>query len=98
MKKYKNQTEMFNDIWETREHKSELTGKPLFNKNHYKWHWQFLHVLPKGTYPKYKLNPDNILLALPDEHGNQETYKIFQQKKAELQREYYKKYYNKTFE
>lgn len=95
--KFKNQKELFNFIWETRAAQngfvSELSGEPLFNKNHFQWHWQFLHVLPKGTYPKYKLNPDNIILGTPSEHENQESFKLFQDKKSELKRKYYDEYY-----
>lgn len=90
---FKNQTELFNYIWDTRSHRSELTDKPLLPKGHPKWHFQFLHVLPKGSYPYYKLNPDNILLGLPDEHVNQEQYEVFREKKQKLLKEYYEKYY-----
>ena len=93
----KNQKELFNHIWNTREHRSELTGKPLYNTNHSQWHWQFLHVLPKGSYPKYKLNPDNIMLALPEEHQNQNKYDKFKEKYEELRRQYYKEHYGKEF-
>ena len=60
-------------------------------------HWQCLHILPKGTYPKYKLEPKNILLALPDEHERQEQFDVFIEKRDELKREYYKEYYGKIF-
>ena len=96
--KFKNQTELFNYIWETRPHKSELSGFNLLPKGHYQWHWQFLHVLPKGTYPRYKLNPKNIILGLPSEHDQQESFPEFLAKKQELTREYYKEFYNKEFE
>lgn len=95
---FKNQKEMFLWIWESREHVSELTGEDLLPPSHSQWHWQFLHVLPKGSYPKYKLNPDNILLGTPTEHTNQEHYKVFNDKQLELKRAYYKEYYNKDFD
>ena len=95
---FKNQTELFNHIWETREQVSELSGKPLLFKGHFQWYWQFLHVLPKGTYPKYKLNPDNIILALPEEHENQEQFNSFLERRQELTREYYREHYCKEFE
>jgi len=85
---FKNQKEMFDYIWETRPHISELSGDPLLPKGHFKWHWQFLHVLPKGSYQSYKLNPDNILLALPHEHEKQEQYKAFNDKKEVLRMAY----------
>jgi hypothetical protein len=95
---FKNQIQMFNYIWETREHISQLSGKPLLNKSHPQWHWQFLHVLPKGSYPYFKFNPENILLGLPEEHEKQTSFKIFTDKSDELKREYYKIYYGKTFD
>lgn len=94
---FKTQSEMFAWIWENRPHISELTGKPLLPKGHFQWHWQMLHVLPKGSYPSYKLNPDNILLALPEEHQYQEEFKEFIEKRDALKRQYYKEVYNKQF-
>lgn len=94
---FQTQKEMFKYIYETRKHVSELTGRPLLPIGHFKFHWQFLHVLSKGTYPYYKLNPDNILLALPEEHEKQEMFSIFNEKKEKLRREYYRIYYNKEF-
>lgn len=96
-KQFKNQAELFRHIWEVRPHFSELSGKPLLRPGHYQWHWQFLHVLPKGIYPKYKLNPDNIILATPEEHDLQETFQKFREKKEELTQEYYKEFYGKEF-
>lgn len=59
---------MFLRIWEERPHFSEVSGKPLLPMGAEMWHWQFAHILPKGAYPRYKLNPDNIILLTPDEH------------------------------
>lgn len=95
---FKSQIEMFNWIWDYRFHVSELSGEPLVEKGHLYWHWQFLHVLPKGSYPHYKLNSDNILLGTVKEHDTQEHFKVFQDKKQQLRQEYYEKYYNKTYE
>lgn len=97
MIEFKNQNEMFNWIWDNRPHVSELTGASLLPKGHTQWHWQFAHVLPKGTYPKWKLNPNNVMIVLPEEHNNQERFKKFLDKKEELRREYYKLYYGKEF-
>lgn len=98
MKTFKNQKEMFVWIWDARHHQSELSGKQLLHPNHPQWHWQFLHVLPKGSYPKYKLNPDNILLGLPEEHERQEQFEVFKKKKLELKRQYYKEFYGKEYD
>jgi hypothetical protein len=93
MKDFKNLTELFNYVWETREHVSELSGEPLLPKGHSKHHWQYLHLLGKN-YTHYKLNPNNIILALPEEHERQETFPKFIERRDELKREYYDKYYN----
>ena len=65
---FKNQTELFNYLWETRPHVSEISGCVLFGKNHPMWHWQFSHVLSKGAFPKFKLKKENVWLMLPREH------------------------------
>lgn len=84
-----NQRRLFEQIWNERERVSEVSGKPLYPKSHYKWHWQFAHILPKGSFPKYRLRKDNIMLMLPSEHERQEQYELFQQRKIELTSEYY---------
>ncbi len=88
---------MFNWIWDNRPHVSELSETLLLPKSHPKWHFQFGHILPKGSYPKWKLNPDNIMLMLPEEHEHQETWIKFVEKKEELRRQYYKEFYGKEF-
>ena len=87
----------YREIWEEREHVSELTGKHLLPPSHYQWHWQFLHVLPKGSYPKWKFNKKNIILALPEEHERQNDYETFNEKYEELRQEYYHEYYGKDY-
>jgi hypothetical protein len=96
-KQFKNQSELFDYIWEIKEHKSEISGDNLLPKGHFQWHWQFLHILPKGTYPKYKLLPKNIILGTVKEHENQDHIDLFQEKKEQLRREYYEEYYDKKF-
>lgn len=95
---FKSELDLFNYVWNSRPHISQLTKLPLLPKGHSQWHWQFLHVLPKGSFPKYKFNPENILLGLPEEHNKQESFRVFQEKKDDLRREYYSKFYNKTFD
>ena len=86
---FKNQKELFDHIWETRPHVSEISGKPLYPKSHSLWHFQFLHVLSKGAYPSFKFREENIMLATPEEHGKQESFEAFQQRKQELKEKYY---------
>ncbi len=83
------QKEMFEWIWENRPHVSELSGQNLLPKGHSQWHWQFLHVLPKGKFKRMALNSDNILLGLPEEHKKQNQFEIFNKKYEQLAREYY---------
>ena len=94
---FRTQKEMFNYIWETRPHISEVSGKKLLPKGDFKWHWCFAHILSKSTYPKWKYNSDNIMLMLPEEHARQETFPAFIEKRDELKRKYYKEFYNKEF-
>tara|TARA_R110002020_G_scaffold303189_1_gene518525 strand:- start:297 stop:569 length:273 start_codon:yes stop_codon:yes gene_type:complete len=85
----KSQKELFKHVWETREHVSEVSGKSLLPRSHYQWHWQFAHILSKGAYPAFKLNPNNIMLMLPEEHEKQEQYDLFNERKEALKRQYY---------
>ena len=66
----KSQISLFNDIWASTEHKCQLTGKSLSDIIPYSTFWFscFAHILPKGKYPKFKYNIENILLVHPDVH------------------------------
>ena len=86
----KTQQELFRYVWETREHVSEVSGRPLLPEGHCHWHWQFAHVLSKGAYPSYKLKPENIMLMLPEEHAIQERFQAFKDKQIGLKLLYYK--------
>lgn len=55
---------MFKEIWDERPHFSEVSGSPIF----YFDVRCFSHLLPKGAYPRYRLNKDNIVLKTADEH------------------------------
>jgi len=97
--KFKNQAELFRHIWDTREHVSGLSDKPLeYYPGHSLWHWQFLHILPKGTYPAYKLLEKNIVLGLKSEHEKQDSIPEFLKLREELTRQYYAEVYNKEFD
>lgn len=92
---FKNQQEMFWWIWNDRKHVSQLSHKVLKHKNDMRWHAQFLHILPKGSYPKWKLNPYNILLALPEEHDIQERFPYFLELRQKLTLLYHQTYYKR---
>lgn len=87
--KFKNQSSLFEYLWETRAHVSEVSGLPLLPKGHSMWHFQFAHILSKGAYPSFKLLPENIMLMRPEEHEYQEKFEAFRIKKQELKERYY---------
>ena len=58
----------FMEIWEHREHFSEISGIALRDPGHAAWHWQFSHTLAKGAFPKYAELPENICLMTAAEH------------------------------
>lgn len=93
---FKNFQQVREYIWNTREHISELSGKPLLYPNHPQWIWQFAHLLNRHhTY--YILNPDNTLLITVDEHKNQEQYPEFIKRQDAIRREYLERYSGKEF-
>jgi hypothetical protein len=87
--KFKNQSDMFAWIWENRDHVSEVSGKPLFPKGHWQFHWQFAHLIGKGPFPSFKLREENIMLMLPIEHENQEQFPEFIKRREEMKQKYY---------
>jgi len=91
------QKTMFLEIWNERPHVSELTCKGLLPVGHFQWHWQFLHVLPKGSYPQMKYFKWNILLATTYEHDTQEHFEVFNERKNILRKVYYELIYSKKF-
>jgi hypothetical protein len=64
----KSQRELFDHVWNTRDHVCCFTGEDLTKTNQFFWSWQFMHILPKSTYPLWKFNPDNIVLGFPEFH------------------------------
>jgi hypothetical protein len=66
---FKNEGYLFMSIWEDRPHICQFTGESLeqFYDTDF-WPNCFLHILPKGKFPLFKLNPENIILGLPEFH------------------------------
>lgn len=68
---------VFNQIFDERERKCFITGKPLADKAYYaglkNFHQIFHHVLPKGLYPRFRLEKENIIMVLPEIHDRIET-------------------------
>lgn len=56
---------MFECIWNTRKKVSFVSGEPL---GAVAFSWYFAHVLPKSTYPQFRLFDKNIVLLTLDEH------------------------------
>lgn len=64
----KKQFDLFLEIWNEREHKSEISGIPLKEPLSIYFH----HILPKRKYKKAALDKNNIILLTWDEHDNVE--------------------------
>lgn len=78
--------DVFNQIWEQREHISELSERGLEEfKNTDFYPNLFAHVLDKNKYSKFRLRKDNILLVHPEEHnlidqGTEEQRRAYEKK------------------
>ena len=55
------ESSLFFQIYEKRGGKSDLTWT-YYNKEELQ-SFQFAHILPKGMYPEYRLNPENIVFV-----------------------------------
>lgn len=64
-KKISGQKELFEEIWNTTPHVCWITGDRLPEPAKADY---FFHVLPKGGFPKYKFNPENLILTRSDYH------------------------------
>lgn len=82
------QQQMFIEIWEEREHKSELSGKYLGDEMNA---WFFAHILSKGSYPHLKFRKDNIILVTQEEH-----WQLDQNTHLAKQDTLYKAYFDKA--
>lgn len=69
LKKPTGEKAIFDEIWGDRLHRSFVSGKNLdkFAKDD-RYYSLFMHVLPKGKYPKFRLKKENIVLGTPWEH------------------------------
>jgi hypothetical protein len=78
--------EFFLELWKKRRHYSEISGVFL---GHSPSHLFFHHILPKNKFPQFALNEENIVILLPEEHGNIESnpyrYDIINEKRKYLQ-------------
>jgi 5-methylcytosine-specific restriction endonuclease McrA len=60
------QVAMFKRIWDSRPHKCEVCGAHIEEATAS----NFSHLLPKGTYPDFKLREDNIVIKCKNCHDN----------------------------
>lgn len=58
--------EMFEFLWETKSHKSEISGRNL--ENIALFFSMFAHILDKKKFPLFRYNPENIMIIHPMEH------------------------------
>jgi hypothetical protein len=61
-----NELEMFHQIWNERSHVCQFTGENLDDTG--LWINCFAHILPKGKFPLFKFNPENVRLVYPEFH------------------------------
>ena len=63
------EADMFEKIWWNRKHVCEFTGENL--ERFYGtdlFYSCFMHILPKGRFPLFKLNAENVRLGFPEFH------------------------------
>lgn len=59
---------VFVELWAKCGGKSEVSGAKLLPPEHPQFHFCGSHLLPKGTYPDYRLDHRNVVMMTPDEH------------------------------
>jgi hypothetical protein len=55
--------ELFKELWESRKHRCYVTGRELEFS-----HMICFHILGKGAFPSYRLNPSNIIFVNAEYH------------------------------
>ena len=68
---FKGEADMFYKIWDERSHVCQFTGENLESfiyRSDGLWFSCFAHLLPKGKFPLFKLNPENIRIVYPEFH------------------------------
>lgn len=65
--------EFYMEIWTSRKHYSEISGKWLGHEPRTQF---FAHILEKRSYPEWMLNPDNIVLLTFDEHQKFDSWRV----------------------
>lgn len=66
---FTSQKDLFDWLWAQHDKKCPISKENLSKFEGRRLYWScFAHILPKGLYTKYKLNPDNIMIVHPDVH------------------------------
>lgn len=60
--------DLFVQLWTRCGGKSEVSGTTLLSPEHHRFHAQGSHLLPKGAYPDYRLDPRNVVMITIREH------------------------------
>lgn len=60
-------------LWAKCKGLSEASGTKLLGPEHRLFHYQGSHLLPKGSFPEYRLDPRNIVMITVDEHERWHT-------------------------
>lgn len=70
LKTYKSLTQFYKQLWKERDHVCFVTKEPL-DKYYYSSYRRniFMHVIPKGKFPEYKFNCENMVLGTPQVHS-----------------------------
>lgn len=79
----------FTEIWKERPHKSEISGKKLYEPISTLY---FHHILPKSSFPEAEYDKENVILVTGDEHSNVEM-DIYKYEEINKRREYLKTKY-----
>lgn len=92
-KKPSGELSLFNEIWSERSHACQICSKPLYTFDV----WNFAHVLSKGSFGRFRLLKENIVLMCREHHTqydcgstiNDFKFKWILELKEKLKQEYY---------
>lgn len=62
--------ELFDSIWNSRPHRSEVSGETIWGENRSIY---YHHILPKSVYKQAMYDPDNIIVLSGNEHSSIEN-------------------------
>ena len=99
---FTSEKELFLHLWGLSDKRCVISKAPLIGFLLTDKFWSmFMHVLSKGAYPGYRLNPDNIMIVHPDIHDLYDNrgkdqqdasgydFSVVHERKEILKRQYY---------